>query len=616
MKKHLPILVAASLALSNLSAFGGALESYFPLSGLGQQTFVYVRSLPMTLSVVGEGTDIQGNAQYEMTETYGKTAVNLTLTEDTTNDVCYFTGVPGWTHVSFNPEVVLLNDNILENGGTVKTSTKASQTGISYPATFTIRVAKAGTITVQGETFTDCRSITSSEVADVRGQTVTATALTAYLAPGVGIIKLLLSGGHWAELVSGTVDGVPVGGGALSQITVGVSGSGSVSPNYSGHLLQVGKPYTMTAIPKAGYIFDSWSDGAVGTTPKLSFNMQSNLVLQANFVPNPFAAPAGVYTGLFSPDSGPTVQNSGCFALTVSTKGAFSGYLLTGATRHSISGQFDGEGLFTKTINASGQNWTVTLNLDLSGGNYISGAISNETWTAQLSGYKAVFNASKDPTSHTGDYTMIFNGTGGSAALPQGDGFASVTIGKAGAVTLSGSLADGSKITQSATISQSGEWPFYTSLYGGAGCASGWMIVGESGAISGNVVWIKPSGASANYPAGFINATTASGGLYAKSDKISSFNFTNAVFSGGALAANIDNHISIGSNLKLTNLSSNKLTMTFSPSTGILQGTVVNPAAPGSKPIPFGGVLLQNQDAALGYFLDANQSGVFELVAR
>jgi hypothetical protein len=621
MKNCLPIFAAAGLALSSLSTFAGALETYFPLNGGDQKLFVYDSSLPLTLSVAAFGyNDSQNNSPlYGLTETYGSKTLNLTLADDTSNDVCYFTGVPGWLHVSFTPEVVLLNDAILENGGTVKTKTKASQTGISYPATYTVTVRKVASVTVPGGTFSNCRSITCSEVADVRGQTVSATALTAYLAPGVGIIKTLLSGGHWAELVSGTVGGVPVGNGDMSEITVGVAGKGSVAPNYSGHLLEINHAYTMTASPKSGYTFDNWTgaNGVVCTTEKYSFPMQTNLALQANFVPDPFLAPAGGYTGLFSPASGPTVQNSGYCQLAVTTKGAFSGYLQTGATRHPISGQFDGDGTWAKTINVSGRNpWSVTLNVDLSGGNAIGGVISNGTWTAQLTANKSVFNATKDRATFAGDYTMIFDGANGPTTLPEGDGYAYVAIGENGAVTLSGSLADGSKITPSATLSQYGKWPFYASLYGGAGCVSGWVGVGDSGAVSGSVVWIKPGGTGGNYPGGFTFPTTASGGLYSKSAGINGLNFTNAVFSGGALAGAFTNEISIGSNHKVLNLSSSKLTMTFSPSTGIFQGAVVNPAAPGSKAMPFGGVLLQNQSTALGYFLDASQSGTFTLKSQ
>ena len=72
------------------------------------------------------------------------------------------------------------------------------------------------------------------------------------------------------------------------------TGNGNVSPNYSNALLEIGHPYTITAIPSKGFVFSNWVGTVLGNgvflsnTPRLSFMMQSNLVLQANFVPNPF----------------------------------------------------------------------------------------------------------------------------------------------------------------------------------------------------------------------------------------------------------------------------------------------------------------------------------------
>ena len=329
----------------------------------------------------------------------------------------------------------------------------------------------------------------------------------------------------------------PSGGAVKYTVTVFASppGSGRVT---GGGNFKAGTTHAVNASPASGATFSDWTDDAgdvLSTQPKYSFVVDGDMDLTANFVPNPFTVAAGVYSGLFSPASGSAVRNSGYLSLAVTSKGKFSGYLETGSTRHSITGQFDDNGGFTGNINVSGQSWTVSLNLNLSGGNDLGGTVNDGTWTAGLTGNKAVFNASKAPASQAGRYTMIFAGTNASTTLPAGNGYATVSINKAGTVTLAGSLADGSKITQSATLSQSGEWPLYAPLYKGQGCLFGWMSLNDSGNVSGNVVWIKPDSSSSYYPGGFTFLTTASGGSYTASDAISSFNFTQKPCSAAAL---------------------------------------------------------------------------------
>ena len=43
-----------------------------------------------------------------------------------------------------------------------------------------------------------------------------------------------------------------------------------------------------------------------------------------------------------------------------------------------------------------------------------------------------------------------------------------------GTITLAGSLADGTAISQSSVVSQDGYWPLYVNLYGGKGSLWGW----------------------------------------------------------------------------------------------------------------------------------------------
>lgn len=71
-------------------------------------------------------------------------------------------------------------------------------------------------------------------------------------------------------------------------LTVQKTGAGTVSPDLNGQALEIGRNYTITATPGAGSVFTGWTCGVGGeeatNKPAITFMMQSNLVLTANFV--------------------------------------------------------------------------------------------------------------------------------------------------------------------------------------------------------------------------------------------------------------------------------------------------------------------------------------------
>src|SRR5215510_6399116 len=89
-----------------------------------------------------------------------------------------------------------------------------------------------------------------------------------------------------------------------SPLTLHIAGNGSISPNLDQHLLRVGATYRITARPGPGYVFSNWTGGPGGTDPQLTFIMESNLVLEASFVLNPFGPVQGNYAGLFAETNG------------------------------------------------------------------------------------------------------------------------------------------------------------------------------------------------------------------------------------------------------------------------------------------------------------------------
>ena len=72
-----------------------------------------------------------------------------------------------------------------------------------------------------------------------------------------------------------------------APLTVGITGKGTLTPNLSNAVLEIGKLNTITATPAAGYVFSNWTDGSglpVTSNRALQFTMASNLSFIANFV--------------------------------------------------------------------------------------------------------------------------------------------------------------------------------------------------------------------------------------------------------------------------------------------------------------------------------------------
>jgi len=340
----------------------------------------------------------------------------------------------------------------------------------------------------------------------------------------------------------------------------------------------------------------------------------SSLTNSAYFIPSPFAAVAGAYNGLFYDTNNVTPTNAGFFTLNATYLGKFSGSLQLAGARNSFSGQFDSRGLGQTTISRGTlAPLNLRLQLDMTyGTGHITGSVSNSAWAAELSGDLAAFNGSTSIAPQQGRYTFAIPGAG-AAPQPAGDGWGAVMVDAAGNAHLSGSLADGTSVAQVVPVSRSGEWPLYASLSSGQGLLLGWLAFssGANPPLGGDVWWLKSALATSKYYANglTLHPPIQSSPYAAPGLGTNVFNATNLLvtLSGGGLAPSLTNHITLGSNNRIVNLSSNKLSLSFSLPAGSFSGSMVNPAT--SKLIPFGGVVLENQGTASGFFLGSGQSG-------
>jgi hypothetical protein len=254
----------------------------------------------------------------------------------------------------------------------------------------------------------------------------------------------------------------------------------------------------------------------------------------------------------------------------------------------------------------------VQLDLDLAGGDQIRGSVSDGNWNADLLGFKLVFKKASH-ASPADTYILRLPGDPQTAGRPGGDGFGTVKMDAGGVVQWSGSLGDGTKVSQKTTLSAQGIWPLYVSLYGGKGCAVGWLQL-NNGGLSGPVAWIKQSGVVGGYyPSGFTNAMDAAGVPYhAPAAGSRALNWANGsgqlILGGAGLSQPFTNTCSLDLKNKITPASSaGKLSLTISPTSGYFQGSVINPAT--GKSMKFQGALFQNWNVGLGYFLAPDQTG-------
>ncbi len=303
-----------------------------------------------------------------------------------------------------------------------------------------------------------------------------------------------------------------------APLVVQMTGQGTLTPNYNNAMLEVGRSYAITPTAARGYIFSNWVQkaGASGASqtpgPKLTFMMQTNLVLQANFIPNPFPVAAGLYQGLFYDTNGVAYNSSGFLSATVTSNGVFSAKLQQGKSTYTLSGQFSPAGAWSSEAAIAGAKTTVGLQVDLSGGDFLSGQLSNGMWNAELWGNRNVYSKT-NPAALAGKYSLALAKLE-PGAEPANAGSGAFTVDTNGGVAFTGTLADGTKVTQSSFLSSQNQWPLYLSLYSGTGVLLGWVTVTNGGEddVDGFLSWIKLTTKSGTQVRpGFTNAVDAAG---------------------------------------------------------------------------------------------------------
>ena len=242
----------------------------------------------------------------------------------------------------------------------------------------------------------------------------------------------------------------------------------------------------------------------------------------------------------------------------------------------------------------------------------VTGTVDGFTWLADLQADRALVATKAHKNPYAGRYTILFPGGDSPTnhAVPYGDGYGTITVAANGKIRLSGSLPDGTRIAQSSSVGEEGQWPFYVPLYRGDGQAMGWMSFAQLADrdVGGTFNWIKLEGARGKfYQDGFNHTADAIGSRFSKTNSpFTVFDSGRVIFDGGNPPVAIENEIAISRKSRISNLGTNKLSMKISGQ-GVFKGKFVNPNT--GRATAFSGVMLQKQGFGGGYFISTEESG-------
>jgi hypothetical protein len=275
---------------------------------------------------------------------------------------------------------------------------------------------------------------------------------------------------------------------------------------------------------------------------------------------------------------------------------------MMGPTTYTFSSQFLGSGYQQVKAVSGKQSLTVTLQLDLSGASgQIVGDVNGGSWDSALSANLTPAWTAKNPSPYAGNYTMVII-PGDTNTM--GDSYGVVKVSKLGAVSVTGTLADGMAFNQATSVSTNGQLPFYAYAPGGKDTVMGWVDFNADGELSGNyILWSKAPTKGRYYGSGFESVHQIIGSVYeapAKNAPVLDLVNPYIFLSGGGLLDTVTPAVPSKNNLSYV---SGGITLTINPSTGVFSGKI------GLGKPAVSGVVLQKQNSARGFFLGTSESG-------
>jgi hypothetical protein len=228
----------------------------------------------------------------------------------------------------------------------------------------------------------------------------------------------------------------------------------------------------------------------------------------------------------------------------------------------------------------------------------------------------------------------LITGTAKSASIPQGTGYATMTVSANGGVVIGGRLPDGesfstfgalagSKTENQIVISRDLNYPSVANK-GASGFLLGTLTfnaVSGTSDFNGSLQWVKPEQKTGDYQAAIDTNLNVIGSVYIPPAKggsvLPGFPIEGGTASGmleltdtSGIVLSATTQLSPANKLIFTN-SPDNLKVTITPTTGLIKGSFLYPGK--TKVTQLGGVLFQDQTKAGGFFLGPDGSGTVTL---
>ncbi len=244
----------------------------------------------------------------------------------------------------------------------------------------------------------------------------------------------------------------------------------------------------------------------------------------------------GIFAGLVDREAS-NGGLGGALSFSVSSSGGLSGSVSMGSEVRSFRGVWEslpGPNLTAEIAIGRGRGvtpWVLQMELDAETGRVTGHVCENEVELAGVEAWQSDWNARSLPADgFKGGYTIglqspeVTNAADSEIFIPEGVGYAALTVTTGGVVSWVGRLAEGTTLTRSLRLGREGQISLHGLLFSGTGSVQGWvtirpdLVTPSQSEVDGELNWVKnaqENSRSTNYREGFpLHTLTVTGGAY------------------------------------------------------------------------------------------------------